>query len=219
MDTLRVVPLLAIVMTATLKADPAVDIAVDVTALASQPPRERRALVRETEALWRPSGVRLTWVHSSLARAWPQTALTLEVSLEDRQRPAAPKDGLLRLGFTTFQSGAGGADRRVTLSASAVEKLVDEVVWSGRRVLDWPPAVREELVGRALGRVLAHEIGHVLFAWRLHTRYGLMRPEFGALQLIERDRKPFTLPADLLPRLRAHLDQLSGRAATLMAVE
>ena len=74
-------------------------------------------------------------------------------------------------------------------------------------------------MGRALGRVVAHEIGHVLFAWRRHTPHGLMRAQFGAVQLLDLDRRPFAVPADLLPRLRAHLEQLTGRVTTLMAVE
>lgn len=219
MHTFRVVPFLAVAMTVTLEADPGVDIALDVTGLASEPPREMRALVCEANALWQPSGVRLVWVESARSRALPNAALTLDVVRDEAERASAVKDGSLRLGYIVFQNGTGAADRRITLSVRSVQRLVDGVPWSGRRVLGWPPAIREELIGRALGRVLAHEIGHVLLAWRRHTPRGLMRAEFGASQLIDRDRRPFTLPPDLLPRLRAHLQQLTGRATPLMAVE
>jgi hypothetical protein len=40
----------------------------------------------------------------------------------------------------------------------------------------WPPEMRERIVGRALGRVIAHEIGHYLLATRTHSSSGLMRP-------------------------------------------
>ena len=40
----------------------------------------------------------------------------------------------------------------------------------------WPPQLRERIVGRALGRVIAHEIGHYLLATRAHSASGLMRP-------------------------------------------
>lgn len=39
----------------------------------------------------------------------------------------------------------------------------------------WPPAMRQRIVGRALGRVIAHEIGHYLLATRAHSSSGLMR--------------------------------------------
>jgi len=38
----------------------------------------------------------------------------------------------------------------------------------------WPPAMRERIVGRALGRVIAHEIGLYLLATRGHSSSGLM---------------------------------------------
>jgi len=219
MDSLRLAPLIALAITATLKGDSVFEIPVDITALGSEPPREVRALIREANALWQPTGVRLTWMQSALSRALPQPALRLEVVCDDSEETEAARDGLLRLGSTTFRDGTGVADRRVVLSVKSVQRLVDTAGWSGRRVSDWPPAIREELMGRALGRVVAHEIGHVLFAWRRHTPHGLMRAQFGAVQLLDLDRRPFAVPADLLPRLRAHLEQLTGRVTTLMAVE
>jgi hypothetical protein len=39
----------------------------------------------------------------------------------------------------------------------------------------WPAELRQRIVGRALGRVIAHEIGHYLLASRTHSSYGLMR--------------------------------------------
>ena len=39
----------------------------------------------------------------------------------------------------------------------------------------WPPELRQRVVGRALGRVIAHEIGHYLLGSRGHSSHGLMR--------------------------------------------
>jgi len=39
----------------------------------------------------------------------------------------------------------------------------------------WPPELRRRAVGRALGRVIAHEIGHYLLGSRGHSSNGLMR--------------------------------------------
>jgi hypothetical protein len=95
--------------------------------------------------------------------------------------------------------------------------LVRDASWVNRPVASWPAAVREELVGRAIGRVLAHELGHYLIAWRTHTPEGLMRMDFGAASLIGPERRDFQLSPTLVPRLRARLAQLSARSVTLAA--
>ena len=52
----------------------------------------------------------------------------------------------------------------------------------------WPETMREEIVGRVLGRVLAHEIGHYVLRSPQHAANGLMRP----LQLAERSGRAVT---------------------------
>jgi hypothetical protein len=50
------------------------------------------------------------------------------------------------------------------------------------------PALRERndlLLSRALGRALAHEIGHYLLGRSRHTARGLMRPHFSPSELLE----------------------------------
>ena len=219
MELWRVAPLLALVMTATVNAQPAVEISIDITVLEAEPLRERRALMQEATALWQPSAVRLTWVQSAVARGLPRPPLALEVVCDTSEARAAAKQGMLRLGFTTFRDRDGSAEPALGLSMQSVQRLVDESKWAGRPVADWPPAIRQELVGRALGRVLAHEIGHFLLAWRRHTPRGLMRAQFTAVELLDPDRRMFRLPAELLPRMRSHLEQLTGRGRGLVAVE
>lgn len=214
-----IAPLVALVMTATLKAQSAVEISIDITALELEPLGERRALMQEATALWQPSSVRLIWVQSAVARGLPSPPLALEVVRDNREPAAGRKSGVVRLGSTTFRDGDGSAEPALRLSVRSVQRLVDETKWAGRPVADWPPAIRQELIGRALGRVLAHEIGHFLVAWRRHTPRGLMRAQFNATELVDPDRRMFMMPADLLPRLQAHLEQLTGRGKTMVSVE
>jgi hypothetical protein len=216
MDFWPVVTALLLALTATPSADSAVEIAIDVTALPPTAPREMRALVREASALWQTAGVRLTWIESPAARALPHQALVLEVVCDEVETTVVD-DGHLRLGSTAFRDGM--AEPVLRISMGSVRGLVDRTRWSGQRVDDWPPAMRQELVGRALGRVLAHEIGHFLLAWRRHTPRGLMRAEFDAVELLQTDRRAFRLPAELLPRLMAHLERLTGQGKTLAAVD
>jgi hypothetical protein len=48
-----------------------------------------------------------------------------------------------------------------------------------------PSALRDGEVGLALGRAVAHEIGHYLFNTRSHTADGLMRARFETRDLID----------------------------------
>jgi hypothetical protein len=60
---------------------------------------------------------------------------------------------------------------------------------------------RQEM-GRALGRVAAHEIGHVLLALPNHQRSGLMRESFQAIDMVVPVRLQYTLSAMEIARLR-----------------
>src|SRR5215203_6314133 len=55
------------------------------------------------------------------------------------------------------------------------------------------PHVGPADVGLALGRVLAHELGHVILSARGHERRDLMRPSFFLEDLIRPQRDAYTL--------------------------
>ena len=65
------------------------------------------------------------------------------------------------------------------------------------------PDVGEAELGRALGRVLAHEIGHLLLAAPNHHRHGLMREAFSALDLVALHHLSYTLSEAELSRLHS----------------
>jgi len=65
-------------------------------------------------------------------------------------------------------------------------------------------------LGRALGRVLAHEIGHVLLAAPNHANAGLMRAAFRADELAALDRAPFCLTCIGVSRLENRIRSMSG---------
>jgi hypothetical protein len=71
------------------------------------------------------------------------------------------------------------------------------------------PFVGDRDMGRALGRVLAHEIGHVLLAVRQHDRAGLMRAVFTPAELAAPDRDSFRLTTDDLGRLRSRIQVMT----------
>ena len=210
----------ALALTLVLKPAAAVHLGVDISALSAMPPRQLRAMAREADAIWEPYGVALTWVDSN------RTALT-PASLQDVLRISrdGPADRLAsrtpaarRLGSVLFLEGSDTAENTVALSVEATRQTVEQARWANGRVADWPASLREELLGRALGRVLAHEIGHYLLVWRAHTPDGLMSAAFRGEILIRPERRAFELSDLLVPRLRARLAQLSAPGATVAGI-
>ena len=197
----------------TLVLDPAgpIQLGVDISALAAMPPRELLAMRREADAVWKPYGVALTWFHST-GRALTPPGLqdVLTISRDDSaDRLASRTPAARRLGSVLFLEGSDTAENTVALSVEATRQTVDQARWANGRVADWPASLREELLGRALGRVLAHEIGHYLLVWRAHTPDGLMSAAFRGEILIRPERRAFELSELLVPRLRARLARFS----------
>lgn len=215
----RGLPGAALALTLVLKPA-AIRLGVDISALAAMPPRQLLAMAREAEAIWDPYGVALTWVRAE-GRALTPPGLqgTLKISRDDSaERLPSRTSADRQLGSVLFLEGSGMAENTLALSVEATRRTVEEVFWANRRVADWPPSLREELLGRALGRVLAHEIGHYLLAWRAHTPDGLMRAAFRGEVLIRPERHPFELSDRLVPRLRARLTQLSTPGSSVAGV-
>ena len=122
------------------------------------------------------------------------------------------------LGAVVFLEGSAVPENTLMVSVDEIVRTVHTVKWQNRRLADLPTVTRDHLIGRALGRVLAHEIGHYLLASRVHAHDGLMRPEFRSDQLVEPSRQGFTLSESLVPTLRVRLAQLAAeqRHASMM---
>jgi hypothetical protein len=58
-----------------------------------------------------------------------------------------------------------------------------------------PIAQRDMLLARALGRALAHELGHYLFVSKAHTARGLMKAIVTAAELFQPDNRGFYIEA------------------------
>jgi hypothetical protein len=207
----------ALALTLVLKPAAAVHLGVDISALAAMPPRQIQAMAREATAIWEPYGVALAWVRSDeKVLGLPGYHDVLTISRDDAsERLATPTSGNRPLGAVLFLEGRHTAENTVALAVEATRQTVEEARWVNSRVADWPPSLREELLGRAPGRVLAHEIGHYLLMWRAHTPGGLMRAAFRGEVLIQPGRRAFELSDRLVPRLRTRLAQLSMPGSTV----
>ena len=182
------------------------------TSAAAQPAAERTAMLREADAIWRAHGVAIVALPPDQPLAPPDADVRLVVTLDRTpQRPAPGRSA--RLGAIRFDHENVPATT-LAIEVGAVEWTVARTRWGGRPFDQWPPGWRDMLVGRALGRVLAHEIGHYLLASRLHARDGLMRASFDGDELLRPGRHGFAVAARDLPRLRTRLAGL-GRGSAL----
>jgi hypothetical protein len=182
------------------------------TTAGAQPPAERAAMLQEADAIWRAHGVAIVAVPPDQAGP-PAADARLVVTLARASRPPAVPGRSERLGAIVFDHDNAPATT-LTIDVAAVTAIVARARLGGRPLDQWPPAGRDVLVGRALGRVLAHEIGHYLLASRVHPAAGLMRAAFDADDLIRPGRRGFGVTARDLPRLRTRLAGL-GRGSVL----
>ena len=147
-----------------------------------------RRICAEVQAIWRPTGVafecrRVT--SNDAARRMP-----LEVTIDDRRSSVDPDDAL---GWLTFTND--DPDRVIHLSRAAAESLLRQTPGLPNTTI----VSHEELLGRGLGRALAHECGHYRLRSKSHTTRGLMRAAWHSDEFFAFNRNGF----ELTPEQRA----------------
>ena len=136
----------------------------------------------EAARLWQPYGIVVS-PDSTNARetSFPELLVGLDVDRESGES----------LGEIRFAEN-GIPDSFVTLYYRPLLRLVDtSPLGSAARQL--PLAVHDRLLSRALGRALAHEVGHFVMRSPHHSARGLMRSRHSAAMLTEPSVKPFRL--------------------------
>jgi hypothetical protein len=158
------------------------------------------AVREETAAIWSEYGVNLVWSATDAVETRDDGALQLEVVVvpprPDRMR--TPRQVLGR----TMVDAHGDARGPIYLYLDPIELLLRQRETNNTLMHDAEFA-------RAVARVLAHELGHMLIGTD-HDLSGLMRVKFSVEQLARPDRRPFRL-AD------GGVDRLRERIATLVA--
>ena len=193
---------LTLIRVATAETPPAVrslpPIGITVTAVAHISPRLVEMIITEADAIWRPSGVHFAWQRG------PSTIPTmLHVVLDDERRP--PTSGDLPLGWIVFNDGSSPESSIHLSYGNMLEYMVHSRPVIGF-VEKMPTLERDTYMSRALGRALAHELGHFLLASKAHTPEGLMSTRRSATNL--RSGAPATGLRSAQPtrRLAARLD-------------
>ena len=159
----------------------------------------------ETAAIWRPYGVQLEWIDVPDSEA-AANGLSLEAIVERRIEGPELPDQATVLGQVFLQLDAP-TRHPIRVSFDATESLL--VLRTSRRASTAPIVPNREMA-RALGRVLAHEIGHVLLGPPYHDETGLMRAVFRSDDLADPDRAPFRLTCAGVGRLRGRLRSMIG---------
>jgi hypothetical protein len=158
-------------------------------------PRLRTVTENEAAAIWREYGVDLRWTDEGTP-----ADLTVDVFVERRGRHVSLDGPPPVLGWVTLAAD-DTARVSIHISLDAIESLLE--IYAAE-------LFHEAHIASALGRVLAHELGHVLLGRpSYHDPEGLMRASFVSSDLVRPDRSPFRLSPRSVERLRARIPLLT----------
>jgi hypothetical protein len=182
---------------------------VTVAAASDVPPSLVSMMLAETDAIWRRSGFKFVWQLVSLD-AWPLDTpsggpASLRVVIGRNQRTAA--DGTLPLGWIVFDD-VTTPEQEVYVSYASAVRFLNSAPGVVGRVGSMPRLQVETLMARAMGRVLAHEIGHYLLASKVHAAGGLMKAVQTATELFSPDRSRFIVEPSQMIGLAARVASL-----------
>ena len=96
--------------------------------------------------------------------------------------------------LTSLRDAAKDEVRKVVVGQDhAVELLLVAALAHGHVLIEGPPGSAKTLLGRAMGRALAHELGHYLLASKVHTPRGLMQTPRSASEMFSPTRVRFEI--------------------------
>jgi hypothetical protein len=151
-----------------------------------------RGVLAQADAIWRPWGISFVWrrleragaPNHGDADAAPCLPRTLHLTIGESRGTA--KDGHLPLGWILFDEPTAPA-QAIYLSYANARQLMEDARSDVGLVDRMPVLQRETLLARAMGRALAHELGHYLLASKFHTERGLMKATLTAAELFGPD--------------------------------
>ena len=155
----------------------------------------------ETASIWRAAGIEFVWKREPA----PFTPATLTVVIGHNQRPA--REGALALGWIFFDESTPG--QQLYISYANVRQLMLESYGVTGPQDRMPIFEREVLMARAMGRALAHELGHYFLASKEHTKKGLMKAHRTAAEFFGPDERNFKLDGAQRSLITARLAQES----------
>jgi hypothetical protein len=134
----------------------------------------------ESTQIWSYLDVRIEWIDPRRVAA--DAPRPLIVFLEEAAAPAPWEGTPVLASLHLLAEPCEGGVARVWVKN--VKAHVESVHVAGVPFLNLPNRLTDLILARALGRVLAHEIGHYLLGTRTHATRGLMRAQYGPLEWI-----------------------------------
>ena len=122
--------------------------------------------------------------YSRASETGPYVPNTLRLIIGANRGPGC--DGCLPLSWIVFDDVAA-PEKEIYLSHTNALQLMAEARESVGGSEQMPISQRETLLARAMGRALAHELGHYLLASKVHTERGLMKATLTTAQLFSTD--------------------------------
>jgi hypothetical protein len=182
------------------------------------PPSLVVALLAEADAIWRGTGMQFFWEREPGERESrapvrvpsPFGPPTLHVTIGQDRHAIAGGGREFALGWIVFDD-VTTPQREIYLSYTNANALLESASSVVGPVQWMPPLQREILLARAMGRALAHELGHYLSASKAHSHKGLMKAVHSASELFGLGRSLFQLTPDERQRMAARF------ASVLMA--
>jgi len=176
-------------------ADPRqpVHIVLQIVAPASAEPGVLRSMGDAAAAIWAPHDVLIS---PDFTKSRPEDRDGEWITVVFRNQPANRIDGRPARGYPALASLVftedGPGDVIYASFETALRMIRDAGIGRGAA------SVEEAFAATLLGRAIAHELGHFLLKSPRHTRSGLMRASFKALDSTSRDRERYALsPADV----------------------
>jgi hypothetical protein len=139
------------------------------------------AMQAEVEALFVPAAIRVHWQSPGKSEVVSRLAV-IRFSGNCDANAAIPAS----LRFAARDADALGQTQVVDGHVLPIAEIRCDAVrqFIANDLKATPAAARNEVLGRALGRVVAHELYHVLLRTRHHGREGLARPAQSSAELV-----------------------------------
>jgi len=172
-----------------------------------------QSMQNEAAKIWKHYGVQIQWpsrpgdVHCPLVRGSFDVLVEYQPS-SARRTSAPPVLGRTHLVPERIDCVGIYVDYDETLS------LIESVGQYQLIILAGHPDIGPIDIGRALGRVHAHEIGHVVLGASRHQPFGLMRRSFAPAELVTLQRWAYTLSKKEVERLGLRERELREYEAT-----
>jgi hypothetical protein len=155
---------------------------------------------QEVLDLWQPYGVDVVWEGEWKEGDTGQKP-DLFVFFVDRELKGRVTRGATAVAWILFIDGS--PRELINVSIAAARRLLDSTTWLDERPVRMAPLnIQDQLVGRMVGRALAHEIGHYLLASSKHAGEGLMKPLITPAEFVKGGRNHLKLVPDDVRALR-----------------